>query len=133
MTIHKTLSDEQGTEYVLVSLGWKRAITGLVVVGLGMLMIAMLVLLFQYRDIEELNKFKEMSAQRRAAIDEVFKERQRVGQWTYEQACKYAQSKGELCLTDIKWWADPRKYPLLEGQGIGFVPPTETETTDQYR
>lgn len=84
----------------------------------------------------ELDLSREKSKQRAAALGDIINDRSSTQVYSYNKACEYAKEKGQACLVNTKWYADPDKYPLIahDPMGVGLFPPEqpvaccETET-----
>lgn len=122
--IHKTLTDELGRTYKVVSSQWLRALTAVAVINFIVLIAITAVLIENSQSIQNTMNFTAKVAQRNAASAEVAESRLKANMWAFQQACEAAKRHGEVCMEAV-WYADPAKYPLIANDptGAGVFPP----------
>lgn len=70
----------------------------------------------------------DVISERRKAFDEMQNNRMEIIRFSYNRACQYAKERGETCIANPRFYADPLKYPTLSGKdGLGLLPPTQEE------
>ncbi len=126
MPIHRTLTDDTGEVFEVVSQRWVWVITGLISVQLFGLAILLVLVITNRGRISEIDTRNEIQRQRNLAMDEMLVNRARVQRWTYERICEMEKAHGRSCLDNPQWWADRNKYPALandpDAQGSGLFP-----------
>lgn len=127
--IHVTDNEGYTNVYKVVSHYWTTAMTILVVAELILICFLIYMAFTNRAYIHSLGKQDEIQSKRNAAMDEMLLKRAESQIFSYTQACDYAKSKGESCLENPKWWANPENYPELQNQpsGTGLFPQREEE------
>lgn len=122
--IHKTLTDELGRTYKVVSSQWLRALTAVAITNFVILVAITAVLIQNSQSIQDTMNFTAKVAQRNAASAEVAESRLKANMWAFQQACEAVKRNGGACMEAI-WYADPAKYPLIadDPTGAGVFPP----------
>jgi hypothetical protein len=124
-SIHKTLTDVDGNSYKVVSSKWLRVLTAIAAANFIILVLIVAVLIDNIRTINNEVIHTNKLGQRNRALSEIAASRAISAQWTYHKVCEDVKRRGEDCLENPKWYADPDKYPLIadDPMGAGLFPP----------
>lgn len=114
MTIHQTLTDNEGNTYRIVSSWGLKAVTAIVVLNFVILMLIIAGLIDNVRSVEHAMDFNGRISERERAQEEILRKRTELQQWVYLEVCNMNKERAEPCLINPSvWWADPKGYPLL--------------------
>lgn len=119
------LTDAQGNTYRIVANWWMKGLTALCLLNFVILMLIVAGLIDNIRRVEDTMSFSSKFEQRQLALSDMANSRVEAEKWAYEAECREVKSRGQECMTDPKWYADPAKYPLIanDPMGAGLFPP----------
>lgn len=131
--IHKTRPPQKGPTYT-VSRRWMNVVS--LFIGIGVLAtLLMATTLYKLNgQLERETNQTLIWKQRTDAMNELLRNRERIGRFTYQWACREAKLNNENCLVNPTWRVDPGKYPLLQNDlatGQAFFPAPEMERVEE--
>lgn len=119
------LTDARGNTYRIVANGWMRGLTALCLLNFLILMLIVAGLIDNIRRVDYAMSFNSKFDQRQKALSEMASSRVEAEVWAFTKICEELKAKGQECMQNPKWYADPAKYPLIadDPMGAGLFPP----------